>query len=359
MQFDEYAELGEDPDDFVEEELVPTLSNLAISNDNDASAPPVAHAIPPTPPVAHVLTEELIAQMTVNKLKQELEKRGKPKTGKKDVLVQRLKASMNAPVSETLLQRHGSMAGLDITAKWCLLDPNPTPIPNPTNKDTHLRPPTERDGSLNPKYGYDELFKCKPFKGTTANMQYIYDSKENHKKSAGRKKPRTSSLSPVRKARNSKVDPREKGGPNSSFLKKYGLNEHSYPVHWLNALLPMYRNDNHESIKDVDVTNDGKTKFSVSMWTMYTNMKASFENAGEPGHIYAGKWKNFSTDEIRTIIGVYMIDGLAPSPRLAQKMQPQAKNKTQGNDILQEMWEKMQSFITSSSVTSLVVKTQR
>ncbi len=66
------------------------------------------------------------------------------------------------------------------------------------------------------------------------------------------------------------------------------------------------------------------------MWTAYTNIKASFENAGKPGHIYAGKWKYLSTENICAITSAYKIDGLSPSPQLSKKVHSWLKDITKG-----------------------------
>ncbi|MFM8621986.1 MAG: hypothetical protein ACKOB3_01190, partial [Holophagaceae bacterium] len=54
--------------------------------------------------------------------------------------------------------------------------------------------------------------------------------------------------------------------------------------------------------------------------------------AGEEGHIFAGKYCPFKKEDILTMLGVYILDGLAPSPQLVQKMQPQSKLPTHSND---------------------------
>ena len=51
-------------------------------------------------------------------------------------------------------------------------------------------------------------------------------------------------------------------------------------------------------------------------------------NAGALGHIFSGKFKPFSNQDIMSMIGVYIIDGLAPSPQLTQKMQSQIQQPT-------------------------------
>jgi len=48
--------------------------------------------------------------------------------------------------------RDASLHRLDVTAFWELLLPNPTPVPKPSNEDSMLHPPTERDAPVTPKY---------------------------------------------------------------------------------------------------------------------------------------------------------------------------------------------------------------
>ena len=103
---------------------------------------------------------------------------------------------------------------------------------------------------------------------------------------------------------------------------------------WFNALLPQTPKDNNEKLKDIDVKGYGKTKFAMSNWTSYTNMKASIANAGEEGHIFAGKYKTFKNNDLAQIIGVYILDGLATSYRLIQKMQSKSKQRNHGNDFI-------------------------
>jgi len=133
------------------------------------------------------------------------------------------------PVSTTAVERDESMRGLDVTAKWKLLTPNPTPISEPTNEDSNLRPPTEREGGYNRKYGYDERFDRMPFTGTTEKMQYKYGKKSRKRKNGkGNRK-----LSPTRQQKDPPiVEERVKGGPNEDFLKKHGLDENSHPMDW-------------------------------------------------------------------------------------------------------------------------------
>ena len=55
-------------------------------------------------------------------------------------------------------------------------------------------------------------------------------------------------------------------------------------------------------------------------------------NADKEGHIFEGKHKPFTNKDIVAMLGVYIINGLAPSPQLTQEMQPQSKQPTHGNN---------------------------
>ena len=108
--------------------------------------------------------------LNVAALKNESKMRGKGVSGNKRALVMRLTAVIcdGIPIQEECdVVRGAHLNGVDVTDHWRLLTKNPTPIDKPINEDTSLRPPTERDAPINPKYGYDELFDRAPFLGTT------------------------------------------------------------------------------------------------------------------------------------------------------------------------------------------------
>ena len=98
--------------------------------------------------------------------------------------------------------------------------------------------------------------------------------------------------------------------------------------------MPLNPADNIEDEHEANVKGDRVSKFSVANWCSYTNTKASIVNAGEPGHVFAGKYEAFSVRRSFQMIGVYIIDGLSPTPELARKMQPQSKERTHGNDFI-------------------------
>jgi hypothetical protein len=269
-------------------------------------------------------------------LKDELKRRGRAIAGKKGGLQARLKEAivLNVPVASgggVLVRRHESMTGSDVTAWWELLTPEDTPIPKPENIDQSLRPPIELDGSTNPKYAMKETFVRGSFTGTTGKMWYAFVEESPMappKKRSRKSRKRT----PTRQHVVTNIKPRVLGGPNIDFLQRYGLDEASHPMDWFTAFMPMTPDMNCEDAAAANVKGDRTTKFAVSNWTGYSNAKAMLCKAGDPGHIFAGKFKPFKNEDIMQMLAVYIIDRLAPSPQLVQKMQDQEHQPTHGND---------------------------
>lgn len=72
---------------------------------------------------------------------------------------------------------------------------------------------------------------------------------------------------------------------------------------------------------------------SIDLLTRWTNMKATMMGAGDS--IYPD-WKPFSRDEIRKHLGLYILNGVAPSPQIAFKSQSQIQDPIYGNDMIRE-----------------------
>ena len=85
---------------------------------------------------------------------------------------------------------------------------------------------------------------------------------------------------------------------------------------WFTAFMPLTPDANLEDAAVANVKGDRTTKFAVSNWTQYTNTKAMMAGAGQKGYVFAGKFKPFNNAEILQMLGVYIIDGLAPSHQL-------------------------------------------
>jgi len=155
----------------------------------DAAAP----APPPPPAPAVAPTVKSMMCLGVKELKAELQLRGRSTGGGKADLQARLTEAIenNAPIaSGREAPRHENMNGLDVTARWEVLTRNEHPVPEPENEDSTNRPPTERDATINPKYGCEETFVRVPFSGTTEKMLYVRPNSRsvNRKKTARKRK---------------------------------------------------------------------------------------------------------------------------------------------------------------------------
>ena len=67
-------------------------------------------------------------------------------------------------------------------------------------------------------------------------------------------------------------------------------------------------------------------------WAMFTNTKALSMGAGVEGCIYS-TFQPFSYLEIEQFIGLYILQGLNPSPKVDSKFHSQLDNPIQGNDL--------------------------
>ena len=65
----------------------------------------------------------------------------------------------------------------------------------------------------------------------------------------------------------------------------------------------------------------------------WTNLKASLADAGKNG-LCSRDFKQFTTKEIRQHLGLYVLQGLCPSPRVEMKFQLQHQDKLHGNDFV-------------------------
>ena len=102
------------------------------------------------------------------------------------------------------------------------------------------------------------------------------------------------------------------GGPNAEFLSDNDLDHTSLPHEWFEPFLP---------------------RSLTSLWTGYTNTKALIENAGNEGEIYPDFYP-FTPDEMRRHLGVYIVQGLFPSPEVSMKFYTQSEDDINGNDFV-------------------------
>jgi hypothetical protein len=70
---------------------------------------------------------------------------------------------------------------------------------------------------------------------------------------------------------------------------------------------------------------------SFLLFAKWTNLKATLAGAG--GTMYQD-WKPFSAEEIRQHLGLYILNGLSPSPRVEHKFRPQRDDVVHGSDFV-------------------------
>ena len=85
------------------------------------------------------------------------------------------------------------------------------------------------------------------------------------------------------------VGPRKVGGPNTAFLRQYGLDKMSHSMDWFTAFMPLTLDANLENPGIANVKGGKTTRFAVSNWTAYSNAKAMLNNDGEEGNIFFQK----------------------------------------------------------------------
>ena len=56
--------------------------------------------------------------------------------------------------------------------------------------------------------------------------------------------------------------------------------------------------------------------------------------SGAGKKVYKGEWDIFSAGELRQHFGIYLLQGLAPSPRIEYKFNPECRYRISGNDFV-------------------------
>jgi Transposase IS4/SAP domain len=270
---------------------------------------------PPANSLPFVLIEdEEIKKMSVHLLRNELSKRGLSKDGRKKELVDRLIKSMvdKIPITITTANEQEDMRGFAKNAYWKLLVPMQAPVQEPVNPVRAYAPTLPAEEDAPKKYNFAEVFERPQFTGNS----FVPMRWKNNK---------------IRRNQNGEISYeerlREYGIPDNIFTCLNNLKHTSTPVEFIDALLP------------VSANKFTRTKCSFEEWCKYTNLKAMFSFAGEKGYAYPD-FKPFTVSEIKQHIGIYLLNGLCPSPRVEMKFQPQAVDPVNGNDFVYRYFSK-------------------
>ena len=282
----------------------------------ETAPPALAGNEAPNPPQ---LSESAIRGMKVAELRDALRERRQTVSGTKEVLVQRLLSCIHLPPSNemaniSVINDNQPTEDSHHGVRWRVLEPDVTPLEEPSRLPGLLAPTTHSAGSTeeSKKYNYAEEFDREPF---------VASSKEWVRNSNGSLKIDRNTGEPLLQEAI-----HEKGRPKWSFLKQNKLTVESHPAEWFLALLPESKKSfHHHSV------------VTMEQWTMFTNLKAILAQAGSA--VYKG-FEPFTTADTKRNIGLLILHGLAPSPRMSYKFKDQDTDPVNGNDFVKDSFGK-------------------
>ena len=108
---------------------------------------------------------------------------------------------------------------------------------------------------------------------------------------------------------------------NKKFKEKHGLSSKSMPWDFVDSFIPFKEN---KRIPERD-------HFSFEKMTRWTNNKAILSGAGSTTY---HDYKLFTARKIRQHFGIYVLNGIQPSPRVEYKFKSQRQDPVSGNDFV-------------------------
>ena len=320
----------EGPQDFDEDAVLemaapPTVTEAVVEGNTNVPPPPPAAG----PPIHIPIEDTALQKMSKPDLIHELKIRGQmaKKAWNKATLMRGLLIALkDKKVVCGIIEQNrnkGIRGGKDkeagnevgktfaSTAKWRVLTPNEEVAEEPANDTFHLpRAPTidERDTKYVPvKHNFDEIIDIPVFKGMVDRPERYANGTTKLNRDGSTKKERTL---------------RNHGSIRPEFVKKHNITPSTRPDEFVRLFLPFKKN-----------MVDGKEMVSLELFTKWTNMKAILAGAGEGGTCYRD-FHPFTVEEIQQHLGLYVFNGVAPSPRIELKFKPQRDDKVHGNDFI-------------------------
>ena len=107
------------------------------------------------------------------------------------------------------------------------------------------------------------------------------------------------------------------------MMEKHKLCQDTTPAEYMEVFLPKKTNP---------YSRKGEDFISMSQITKWTNMKAILANTGTD--CYKDFKEPFTPDEIQAHLGLYLLNGVSPSPRVEWLLNPQNKNPIHGKDFV-------------------------
>ena len=269
-----------------EEEALGEAPPAEEAEDTEEAEAPAAAA--PNKPVP--INDDDLNKLKVAEIKDQLRIRDVPFSSrlKRPALLERLKQSLHLPVVAVIdrkkkpSKKEGAkvddMSEFAPGAYWRVLQADAVVVDEPNNPSFERpRAPTLPEEDVDkfqlPKHNFKERFDRPIFTGTT-----IAD--------AGDEVQRT------------------KGEPRLSFLEKHKLTSDSHPVEFLEAFMPATN----------PVKSATGTHFSLFDAVTWTNLKANLSHAGTADCYH--DWIDFSLKELKQHLGLLMLNGLSPSPKI-------------------------------------------
>ena len=253
------------------------------------------------------ISQPEMKKMKVDQLRKELKKRGLSTSGNKAALIERIQKAMVDKVAVVQEQQQVMVddeANFKRGSYWKTLTPTII-MEDPAGAESSFFSPTETHPDLRA-----EQPKKKSFENAFDRPVFAAKTKVPSFHANKRRKVDKHTKQPAYKEKT--VD---KGTYNSEWVLKHNLTPESCPVKFFGAMVPF------------ELT---------AKWNSYTNTRATQENAGKIGG-KNGLYPDFVPFEIRELrqhIGVQILHGILPSPRLEMKFKSQKEDEINGNDFV-------------------------
>jgi hypothetical protein len=253
-----------------------------------------------------------IKKMKVKELRGELAARNQRQSGHKNELMERLIQSAHLPPVMNPLAPNDAVVRptdscFDPSAKWEFVQPDFSRRLEEPSEGTGLVGPTTHAAGASTeaaKYHYPVEIDRDPF--TALAKEYVCKANGEVKKDRAGKPIMNDVI-------------RKKGRPKLSFLEKNKLTIDSHPAEWFASLMP----DQPRSFDPPQVA-------CIDQWVRYLNLKAALAQAGS---LIYPDFIPFKTEEFKKHIGLFILNGLSPSPQISQKLKSQKEDPVNGSDI--------------------------
>jgi hypothetical protein len=313
-----------------EDSLCEVVANATDTATMASSAP--SNATPPTAQLLQLpidvfihIEQEALNKMLKEDLMEELCIRNLSTKGKKPELKMRLEQGLKDRV-HVKHHRHKSKRknkkdessvgkGFPSTAKWEPLVPDTKQVSEPQNPTFQFpRAPTVAKGDerVGPsKFNFSKYkFDIPQFTG----VKQVPKLHRGRVQMRGGKKVM-------------ETIPIKKGFMKHKAMTKHKLSPHSLPSEFINVFFPFKKN--------IQKGVNGKVceMLSIELITKWTNIKADMMGAGFA--IYP-TFEKFTPVEIKRHLGLYLLQGVAPSPQIESKFSSQKRDPIHGNDMVHD-----------------------